>query len=40
MESNEKREKWVEEFYPKYSTATSCAKRKLQNEGTQHTIKD
>ena len=30
MRSNEKREKWVEEFYLKYSTATSCAKRKLQ----------
>ena len=30
MRSNGKREKWVEEFYLKYSTATSCVKRKLQ----------
>ena len=30
MRSNGKREKWVEEFYLKYSTATSRAKRKLQ----------
>ena len=30
MRSNGKREKWVEEFYFKYSTATSRAKRKLQ----------
>ena len=30
MKSNGKQEKWVEEFYLKYSTATSCAKRKLQ----------
>ena len=30
MRSNGKREKWVEEFYLKYSTATSRVKRKLQ----------
>ena len=30
MRSNGKREKWVEEFYLKYSTAMSRAKRKLQ----------
>ena len=30
MRSNGKREKWVEEFYLKYSTATSRAKKKLQ----------
>ena len=30
MESNGKWEKWVEEFYLKYLTATSRVKRKLQ----------
>ena len=30
MRSNGKREKWVEEFYLKYPTATSRIKRKLQ----------
>ena len=41
MKSNGKREKWVEEFHLKYSTATSRAKRKLQkNKGMQHTVKD
>ena len=30
MRSNGKREKWVEEFYLKYLTATSRVKRKLQ----------
>ena len=30
MRSNRKREKWVEEFYLKYSTTTSRVKRKLQ----------
>ena len=30
MRSNRKREKWVEEFYLKYLTATSRVKRKLQ----------
>ena len=30
MRSNGKREKWVEKFYLKYSTATSRVKRKLQ----------
>ena len=30
MRSNGKREKWVEEFYLKYSTATFRVKRKLQ----------
>ena len=30
MRSNGKREKWVVEFYLKYSTATSRVKRKLQ----------
>ena len=30
MRSNGKREKWIEEFYLKYSTATSRAKRKVQ----------
>ena len=30
MRSNGKREKWIEEFYLKYLTATSRVKRKLQ----------
>ena len=30
MRSNGKREKWVEEFYFKYTTATYRAKRKLR----------
>ena len=32
MRSNGKREKWVDEFYLKYLTATSRAKRKLQKK--------
>ena len=32
MRNNGKREKWVEEFYLKYPTATSRIKRKLQKK--------
>ena len=39
MKSNGKREKWVEEFYLKYSTATSRAKRKLQKIRERNTQK-
>ena len=39
MRSNGKREKWVKEFYLKYSTATSRAKRKLQKIRERNTKK-
>ena len=35
MRDNGKREKWVEEFYLKYPTATSRIKRKLREVNTQ-----
>ena len=40
MKSNGKWEKWVEEFYLKYSTATSRAKRKLQKIRERNTKKE
>ena len=39
MRSNGKREKWIKEFYLKYSTATSRAKRKLQKIRERNTKK-